>query len=297
MRFRFLLTLFVGCFWCSTPAFAQDNTNAVIFHIQSAHAPFPDSARMNGHVGDSVFYSTADHYHDSTVLIIAPKNLDAKKKVDLIFWFHGWHNNVDNSASYYQLTRQFIHSKLNAVLILPEAAKNAADSYGGKLEKPGVFKALVADVLTGLKEKNMIGRQCEAGHILLGGHSGGGRVIGRMVKNGQMEINQIVLFDAMYSETETFMTWIKADTTHKFIDMYTNYGYGPDSESHKMAKMLQQQSIPYIETEEIGLTPAILDTHRLIIIHSLSQHNDIIFKPDNFELFFGSSPFLKKVGN
>ena len=99
-----------------------------------------------------------DHYSDSHVLIIAPKNLHADQKVDLIFWFHGWHNNIDSTAAYYQLTRQWMASGINAVLVLPEAAKDAADSYGGKLEKPGVFRALVADVLKELKNKKMIGR-------------------------------------------------------------------------------------------------------------------------------------------
>src|SRR5258708_24314767 len=85
---------------------AQDN--AISFHIYSSHTSFPDTGRANGHVYDKVLYTTAEHYHDSTVLIIAPKNLDAKKTVDLIFLFHGCRNNVDNTANYYGLTRPFI---------------------------------------------------------------------------------------------------------------------------------------------------------------------------------------------
>jgi hypothetical protein len=87
---------------------AQDISGAVSFHIHSSHTSFPDTGRANGHVYDKVLYSAADHYRDSTVLIIAPERLDAKKTVDLVFWFHGWHNNVDNAAVYYQLTKQFI---------------------------------------------------------------------------------------------------------------------------------------------------------------------------------------------
>jgi len=272
---------------------AQDG--AVIIHIHSSHASFPDTGRLRGHTGDSVFYSTADHYRDSTVLIIAPKNLDAKKKVDMIFWFHGWRNNVDNTASYYQLTRQFIASNRNAVLVLPEAAKDAADSYAGKLEKPGVFKALVNDVLDSLKARNIIGASCQTGHILLGGHSGGGRVIGKIVSNGQMEISEIMLFDAMYSETETFLAWLKADASHRFIDMYTDFGFGPDAESRRLDTILQQQHIPFLMTEEKSLTAKQLQANRLVIIHSLNQHNNIIFNPDNFELFVVNSPFLGGV--
>src|ERR1700722_15476014 len=126
-------------------SYSQAVPGAVTFHIYSSHTSFPDSGRMHGHLYDSVLYTTAEHYNDSTVLIIAPKNLDAKKKVDMVFWFHGWRNNVDTAAAFYELTKQFIESKRNAVLVLAEAARNSPDSYGGKLERPGDFKALVAD--------------------------------------------------------------------------------------------------------------------------------------------------------
>ncbi len=289
------LSLLIFSLFLSANLYAQNSNNAIIFHIHSSHTSFPDSGRLHGHTSDTVFYNTAEHYRDSTVLIIAPKNLDAKQKVDMIFWFHGWRNNVDNTASYYQLTRQFIASKRNAVLVLAEAAKNSPDSYGGKLEKPGIFKALVDDVLDSLKARNAIGQNCQAGNILLGGHSGGGRVIGKIVANGGMEINEVMLFDAMYSETETFMSWMAANSAHRLIDMYTDFGYGPDAESKRMAGLLQQQHVPFLQAEESALTPQQLQANRLVIVHSKSQHNDIIFNPDNFELYLVSCPFLRAL--
>jgi hypothetical protein len=281
-------------FYAYIPLLAQNGNGAVIFRFQSSHTSFPDSNRLNGHTGNKVFYTRADHYNDSNVLIIAPKNLDADEKVDLIFWFHGWHNNIDSTATYYQLTRQFIKSGMNAVLVLAETVRDAADSYGGKLEKPGVFKALVGDVLKELKDKKMIGEHCEAGHVLLGGHSGGGEVISYIVENGNIEINEVILFDALYDGSEKFMSWIQADQTHRFIHLYTDYGYGPKDESQRMCKLLKQEQIPYFETEETALTPREIQKYKLIYIHSLRQHNDIIFKPDNFKLLFENSPFVRK---
>ena len=285
----FLLLLLKGI-----TSIAQDN-NAIVFHIKSTHTSFPDIKRLNGHKSDTVFYNTPQHYRDSTVLIIAPKGLNAKKKVDMIFWFHGWHNNVDNAAQYYQLTRQFMESKLNAILVLPEAAKNSADSYGGKLENPGVFKALVGDVLVGLKNKELIGTDCQPGHILIGGHSGGGEVMSFIVENGGIEVNEAVLFDALYDGKEKFITWIKADSSHRFIHLYTDFGYGPKDESKLMVQILQHQHIPYFETEEISLNPVEIRKNRLLFIHTLHQHNDIIFNPDNFRLLFENNPFLRKM--
>ncbi len=275
--------------------FGQANKRAVIFHIHSAHSPFPDTARMHGHLGDGVFYSTADHYRDSTVLIIAPPRLFAKKQVDLIFWFHGWHNNVDNAAQYYKLVTQFMASGLNAVLVLPEAAKDAADSYGGKLENPGVFRSLVADVLSGLKDEKLVDKNCKPGHILLGGHSGGGEVIAFIVEKGGIKINEAILFDALYDGTEKFISWLNKDTDARFIHFFTDYGEGPKEESQRMVNLLKNQHTALVETEETALTPAAIENNRLLYIHSLKQHNDIIFSPDNFRLLFENSPFLRKI--
>ena len=291
----FYFTLPLLCF--SFSLHAQNYPGASIFHISSTHSCFPDSNRLKGHLGAGVFYSATEHYMDSSVLIIAPKKLDAKKKVDMIFWFHGWHNNIDNSASYYQLTRQFIESGLNAVLVLPEAAKDAADSYGGKLERQGMFKALVGDVLKGLKNKKLIGIDCKAGHILLGGHSGGGEVMSYIVEKGGVEVNEAVLFDALYDGKEKFVGWIKADNSHCFIHLFTDHGYSPKEESKKMVDLLKEEHLPLFETEEKELTVKEIKENRLLYIHSLSEHNDIIFHPDNFKLLFGNSPFLGKLKN
>jgi hypothetical protein len=294
---RFFLTfiiLLALLFAHSLPAFAQDIEEAITFHIQSSHTSFPDTGRANGHVYDKVLYSAAEHYHDSIVLIIAPKNLNAKKTIDLVFWFHGWRNNVDNAAEFYQLTKQFIASHRNAVLILAETAKDAPDSYGGKLENPGVFKALAGDVLNGLKSKHLISKNCTYGHILLGGHSGAYRVMARIIQNGQMPVNEAMLFDALYGETEKFMAWIKADSAHRFIHLYTDHG-GTSEESHNMVKLLVQEHIPYLETEETKITPQQLKENRLVYIHCLREHNDIVNNPDNFKLFLENNPFLKKL--
>jgi hypothetical protein len=121
-----------------TASIGQDQISQ--FKITSSHTAFPDTGRMKGHLYNDVLYSTADHYSDSSVIIITPKNFNTKKKVDMIFWFHGWNNNIDSALTRYGLLRQFAEAGTNAVLILAETAKDAPDSYGGKLEQQNTFK-------------------------------------------------------------------------------------------------------------------------------------------------------------
>jgi len=272
---------------------AQDVPGAVQFHISSSHTSFPDTGRTKGHTYDGKLYTATAHYNDSSVLIIVPKNLDLSKKVDLIFWFHGWGNNIDSAAIRYELTKQFIASKRNAVLVLAETTRNAPDSYGGKLENLGVFKKLVDDVLRGLSAKKLAPASCAAGHILLAGHSGAYRVIARIVKNGQMQVDEVMLFDALYAEADTFMEWIQADTEHRFIDIYTNHG-GTLDESKAMANKIDDADINNFQIEEAKMVPQQLVAHRLLFIHSLKEHNDMV-GPDNFRLMLENGPFLKKI--
>lgn len=290
MRPIFSLTCFILVLFSAEHTMAQAIPVVVIFHIHSSHTSFPDTARAKGHVYDKVLYSAAEHYRDSTVLIIAPKKLDAKKKVDLVFWFHGWGNNVDSAAIRYELTKQFIASKRNAVLVLAETTRNAPDSYGGKLENTGVFKALVGDVLAGLRAQHLISASCSPGHILLAGHSGAYRVMARIIKHGQMKIDEAMLFDSLYGETDKYLDWIKADEHHRFIHIFTNDG-GTGEESHNLVKLLAAAGIKYTEVEESALTPASLGSNRLIFIHSLKEHNDVV-SPDNFRLMLENNPFL-----
>jgi hypothetical protein len=274
-------------------SFAQQNSGAITFHIYSSHTPFPDTGRRNGHLYDNVLYTTAEHYQDSAVLIVAPKNLDVKKQVDLVFWFHGWRNNIDTAAVRYELIKQFIASRRNAVLVLAATARNAPDSYGGKLENDGMFKALVMDVLNGLKAKRLIPQNSVPGHILLGGHSGAYRVMARIVQNGQMQVDEVMLFDALYAETDKFTGWLKADKQHRFINLYTDHG-GTLDETQNMTKLLDEDDINYLQIEETGLIPPQYRAHSVIFIHSLKQHDDIV-NPDNFRLMLENNPFLKPL--
>ncbi|MDR3716819.1 MAG: hypothetical protein P4L51_28760 [Puia sp.] len=260
-----------------------------IFRIYSSHTSFPDTGRSNGHLYNKVLYDAPTHYMDSSVLIIVPKMAAIGKKVNLICWFHGWNNNIDSAVVRYQLAAQFAAARLNAVLVLAETAKDAPDSYGGRLENPGVFKELVADVLEKLKEEKICKKRSKPGNILLAGHSGAYRVMANILKNGGLPVKETILFDALYADTEKFMNWIKESPRHRFIDIYTDHG-GTDEETRNMMTSLAKEPLAYATVEETSLTRALLKNDRLLFIHSPRAHNDIINNPDNFLLFLQNSP-------
>ena len=267
----------------------NENKEAKIFHAHSDHTSFPDPARENGHIYDSVLYDAGSHYHDSSVLIIVPPGFSAGENIDLIFWFHGWRNNIDTADQYYELSKQFFASGRNAVLVLAETAKNAPDSYGGKLEKEGIFSFLVGDVLNELKNKKLVSQTARQGNITLAGHSGAYRVIAYILQNGKTKIHEVFLFDALYAEVPKFMQWIQNDPKNKFVHWYTNKGGGTDEVTREMIGELQKDNIAFKEVEETTVTPDQIKNNRVLFIHSLREHNDIINKPDNFQFLLKST--------
>jgi hypothetical protein len=128
----------------------------------------------------------------------------------------------------------------------------------------------------------------------LAGHSGAYRVMARIIQNGQMPVDGTILFDALYAETEKFMAWIKADPSHRFIDIYTDHG-GTDDETKGMMKLLDTAKLAYVYKEETDISPKLLQDNQLVFIHSLHEHDKIIANPDNFLLYLQNEPFLKKL--
>ncbi len=280
----------------ATQASAQTGTGAKIFRINSDNTSFPDTGRVNGHVYDKVLYTADEHYSDNSVLIIVPPQLKVKQHIDVVCWFHGWRNNIDSMPARFDIIKQFLASQRNAILILPETAKDAPDSYGGKLEQDGIFKNLLEDVLHKLKKEKLIGKKTGVGNVVLAGHSGAFRVMAHILQNGGVEVKQSILFDGLYSQVDKYTSWIEADGSHQFINMYTNKGGGTDEVSEKMMFGLREKNIHYINPEEKDVDANMLNANSVIFIHSLKEHNDVINRPDhNFRLFLENSHALMPV--
>ncbi len=287
-----LLYLFVCIVLSPRLRAQQSEIRQLRFH--SAHNCFPDTARNNGHLdGDGILQPKAGHYDDSSVLLVIPQDFHAGKTVDLIFWFHGWHNNIDTALRFYGLDSQFAAAHRHAVLVLPEAARNAADSYAGKMSEKGMFKLLVEDVVEALKKDGAVSASVRPGHILLAGHSGGFLAIANILENGQQPVDEVFLFDALYSHVNGFTQWAMQDG-HHFVHWFTNKGYGPDKMSDTMMLRLKDARIPFGFCEEGDLKPGIIRKNRILFVHSPREHNVIINQPDDFALLLENSFFLSK---
>ncbi|MFZ4622330.1 MAG: hypothetical protein ACOYNS_17340 [Bacteroidota bacterium] len=244
-------------------------------------APFPHPDREKGRLYNNQTYSAQEHYSDSSVAIFIPKGYEPKKSVDLVIYFHGWHNNIDSACAQFALIEQFCEAKKNAVFVFPEGPKDSPDSFGGRVEETDGLKNLVADVMRFLKTSKRISTGT-VGNIVLAGHSGAFRVIAFAVMRGGLtpNISDVILFDALYGETEKFTHWIE-NSKGRLVNIYTDDG-GTKNETEDLMADLSGWGIPFCAKEEKDVIIEDLKKNRLIFIHTELTHNEVIASKRQF---------------
>lgn len=282
--------IFLSFILFTTFFFAQEKNNikyGVVYKYESNYSSFPHNNRKDGYVYKGQHYKAKDHYSDQSVIIYFPNNFTLTSKVDLVFYFHGWGNNIDSSLTKFNLLEQFYRSKKNAVLVLPEAAKNVPDSYGGKLEEEQVFKNLVLDVKEQIE--SYYNKQFEIGDISLAGHSGAYRIMAYILMQGGIteNIKSVYLFDGLYADIEKYSYWID-NYNGKFINIYTPNG-GTKSESENLMLCFDGWGIPYKFIEDDDFLVKDLKQSRITIIKSKLRHSEVIHTKNQFQKFLESS--------
>lgn len=288
MKNILLLILLVSSSLVSQPLTERYSAFGEMFVQQFSSAPFPHPLRVNGRVYGGKTFPAADHYSDSSVAIFVPKGFVPGKAVDIVVYFHGWYNNIDSACAQFALIEQFAGAKKNAVFVFPEGPKDSPDSFGGRMEEQNGLKYLIDDVLKYLKTKKKISHSTP-GNIVLAGHSGAYHVISFCVLRGGLtkNISDVILFDALYGETEKFSYWLD-HAKGRFVDIYTDSG-GTKGESENLMSCLDAWKIPYTQKEERNITPAILRSNKIVFIHSELTHNEVVGARSQFQLFLSTS--------
>lgn len=277
-------TILLGLILLPFLVFAQKSNT---YRFQAINAMFPDTARAAGHQYQGKQFPAALHYNDASVLVHVPAHFKPSKPFELVFWFHGWYNHIDSATAYFHLLEQFDASGRNAVFVFPEGPKNAPDSYGGKLEQPGVFDGLVQEVLTSLQREKVLKKKqlplTTDLAITLAGHSGAYRVISKII--AYTNIEEVLLFDALYGGNENYMKWMAASEKHRLINIYTKDG-GTRENSLLVAKELKNKwNLNPVLVNEKDLTNWHFVNHRILFIDSHQQHNEVITYQNNLERY------------
>jgi len=276
----FVLSLFT---LASNPFFAQSEPGR-LYKFRLENAPFPEEGRANGYNG--LPYS--GHYDDNTVAVYVPPGYKFTNSVDFVFYFHGWYNTVDGVLGGFRMLDQFLEARKNAIFVIPEGPKNAADSYYGKLERENGFLSLLTEIMDSLKGRKEI-EETIPGKIVIACHSGGVRVLSKILRQGGVthQIRDVYLFDATYGYVDEYLDWLMT-FDGKLISIWTE-GSGTRDGTMRMLQRLQDAQIPHLNTDEENLTKDDLIYNRIVVIKTPLTHSDLVFLTGNFTKFLKTS--------
>lgn len=234
-----------------------------------AAAPYPHAGRP---------------YRDSTVGIYVPPHYREGETVDYIVHFHGWHNDVRHVLRRYRLREQLDMSRRNAILIVPQGPKDAADSDFGKLEHDqGDFARLIAEITAFLREQHVTGAR-QTGRIVLSSHSGGYGGEGGVLTRGGLNdfVTDVLLFDAAYGYYDAFANWVKARSENHLLSVFT--ADTCNGNAALMAMVQAPQPNIFVRLAH-GMTLAELQTRAPTFIVTTVAHDELLQRYNWFAMF------------
>jgi hypothetical protein len=179
-------------------------------------------------------------YNDNRVLMHVPENFDVHKPGVIVVFFHGNGATLERDVRDRQLLpQQITDSGVNAVLLAPQLAVDAADSSAGKFWQPGAFRRFLDEAAYKLAREYgdpASERSFAAAPVILVAYSGGFLPAAFSLQDGGVteRVRGVVLLDAAYGRLDTFANWIGKDKSGFFLSAYTQYTQGHNSELKSM---------------------------------------------------------------
>jgi hypothetical protein len=225
--------------------------------VEFDNAPFPYS--------ESPFLNVSEHgrrghrtsrgrvfwedktYADQSVLLHIPAQFDPSRPAVMIVFFHGHGATLTRDVlERQQLPAQISDSGINAVLVAPQFALDAADSSPGKLWKPGAFAKFVGEAgreLARLYDHPGAEQKFANMPIVLIAYSGGYLPAAVSLQRGGVKgrVRGVVLLDALYGELDKFAAWISGNPSAFFVSVYLP---GTKKRNIELERLLAAREVP-----------------------------------------------------
>jgi len=284
------------------PANVQARTSLVDFEtapfpyhgmLPGSDRPFFDAGRPDarGHVNfrGRVFLESKT-FSDDRVLLHIPQGFDPNRPAVMVVFFHGHGATLARDVRDRQrLPEQISAAGLNAVLVVPQFAVDAADSSAGKFWEPDGFKRFLDEAAKKLAA--LYGDPRSTGAfanmpIVLVAYSGGfGPTLSVLARGGaNQRIRGLVLLDALYAGIDQFADWIAGHRSTFFISSYT-----PHTAHHNadLEHALAERSVSYSSELRRGHLPGMVTflpagdvSHRDFVTHAWADNpvEDILLR-------------------
>ena len=197
-------------------------------------------------------------YNDNRVLMHVPESFDVRKPGVIVVFFHGNGATLERDVRDRQLVpQQITDSGVNAVLLAPQLAVDAADSSAGKFWQPGGLKRFVnesADHLAGLYGDPRAANAFANMPVIIVGYSGGFMPAAWSLDVGGLgnRVRGVFLLDAVYGELDKFASWIVNNRSGFFVSAYTR---STRRHEHELMAMLKEKGIAISDDMDGPLRP------------------------------------------
>jgi hypothetical protein len=242
---------------------------------------------LRGHV-----YWQDETFQDSRVLVHMPKGFDVRKPGVIVVFFHGHGATLERDVrDRQQVPQQISDSGVNAVLLAPQFAVDAADSSAGKFWQPGGFKRFMAESAQQLGRLYGDPRAVKAFEnmpVVLVAYSGGFVPAAWSLEVGGLgnRVRGVFLLDALYGELEKFASFVTNNRSAFFVSAYLPGTRRRDIELMQMLKdkgipittelnkPLQPGTVAFIATDEEGIR------HRDFVTQAWTEYpvKDVLIK-------------------
>ena len=215
-------------------------------------------------------------YSDRRVLMVIPRGFDIRRPAVIVVFFHGngaiLTRDVRNRQ---QVPRQIVESGLNAVLVAPQFAVDAADSSAGRFWEPGVFAEFMTEAATQLTRLHGDARArpvFERAPIVIAAYSGGYHPLAFVLSVGGAteRIRGALLLDALYGDHDKYLDWLGRKPEAFFV---STYGALVKAQNAEFQKQLTDRSIGFTTDFPPHLVPGI---NAFLDAGAEVKHNDFV---------------------
>jgi len=256
-------------------------SKGVTFYLELESAPFP---------------APGAGYRDPTVIVYVPSHFryNPHERLPVVVHFHGINSTAEGAMNGNQLREQLFDSRQNAILVVPQGPKNAEDTSFGKLQQEGGLSAMLHEITVLLHTREArralgdaaVGHGSERAHIglvCLSTHSGGYHGVAGCLQHGGVEVTEVYLFDALYSDTEVFRDWVikgKGRSQRHRHKLVTYFGGGTTATQSKLLRtQLEKAGVKCASEHKEGeLSRGDLTREEAIFVQTSLSHGQVTWE-------------------
>jgi hypothetical protein len=215
-------------------------------------------------------------YSDRRVLLSIPRGFDIRKPALIVVFFHGNGATLARDVrNRQQVPRQIVESGLNAVLVAPQFAVDAADSSAGRFWEPGVFAQFMDEAASRLARLHGDARAqavFERAPIVIAAYSGGYLPLASVLSVGGAteRIRGALLLDALYGEHDKYLDWLARRPEAFFV---STYGPLVKPRNLEFQRQLTEHGIGFTTSFPPHLVPGI---NAFLDVGDEVKHNDFV---------------------